>query len=235
MFINYIPAAAAPDPSVILLNFEAGLTDTSPYGRTITGHNGAVASTTRAKWGTHGITTDGTYRLQTPDAPELRLGNLEWAMECWLYVPTSVTFAADNCIACKWTTTGGTKLTIFWGIDVFGRLTVGFSHDGTTLTGGAFLVASAGAVPRDAFFHAAMWRTKASALDSTYGAINGVSHQIASTSIGTLHDNAAPVCILDTDYSPNPLPSGCSMDAFRMVTNSCPFPRGDFTPPTGPY
>lgn len=231
----FFSGASAPVGSaVLLIDFESGIVDESPYGRALTPVNGAAASTTRAKFGSYGMTTDGTYRIDASSAAELQFLSQEWSVDGWLYVPTAASLATDNTIAAKWTTTGGNKLSWWIGLRASGHLRFFFSNDGAYV--GSFPDASAAGITRDAWVHFAVWRCQASGTDRVYGAFNGVAYNVHSSSIGTINSNAAPITIAGVDYTTSArLPNGCSLDELRICVGSIDYGHGNFTPPAVPY
>lgn len=215
----------------LLMHFEGGIADSSPSGQTITANGGFAASTTRAKWGTGGFTSNGSAWGSVSNPTQFNLGALQWSFDCQIYIPTSVTLATDNCIAAKWGA-GGVNISWYFGVASNGRLRFFHSTDGAT---GLYFDASDAAVPRDQFVHVAVWRLVNGSSDLVVAAINGVAYTVHSTSIGTIFASSVPLTIGAVDGGAAPLPSGITIDEPRFVVGAIDYGNGNFTPPTGPY
>lgn len=221
--VDYPPP---PSSAALLLHFDGNFTDFTSYAHTMTTGGGATTSATRWKWGTHAWTFNGTGYIHTPDAPEWAFAARDWSIDCWIYVPSSVTLATDNTLACVWGTGG---LSLWVGLRSNGRLGYYDSLDGTT---GRYWDASpVGGIPRDQWVHITWWRS-GTVLN---GAVDGVLFNALSGFTQSLYDPSVRLTIGASADGLAPMPADITIDEFRICVDVIDYANADFTPPAGPY
>lgn len=221
--VDYPPP---PSSAALLLHFDGNFTDFTSYAHTMTTGGGASTSATRWKWGTHAWTFGGASYIHTPDAPEWAFAARDWSIDCWIYVPSSVTLATDNTLACVWGTGG---LSWWVGLRSNGRLGYYDSLDGTT---GRYWDASpVGGIPRDQWVHITWWRS-GTVLN---GAVDGVLFNALSGFTQSLYDPPVRLTIGASADGLAPMPADITIDEFRICVDVIDYANADFTPPAGPY
>jgi hypothetical protein len=218
--VDYPPP---PSAAALLLHLNTDLTDSGTYARTFTG---MTPSGTRTKFGSGALTFSGTNYITTPYYAPLAFVSGVFSIDLQLYIPSSTTLATDNCIAAVWGSVG--QLSWYLGLSSIGRLRFFVSTDGTTFS---MYDASPGALARDQWQHIAVWLRP----DGTYfnAAIDGVVYAVAGQL--AIHDAAQPLTIGAVASGAAAMPSGVSIDEFRICIGTIDYDNADFVPPTASY
>lgn len=85
---GYTVFGSVPPSTLLLLNFNGSLTDSSPSGFAVTAHNGAQVSTARSKFGTASAAFSPSSRVEVSTGGALALGLEDFTIEMWVYFVT---------------------------------------------------------------------------------------------------------------------------------------------------
>lgn len=190
--------------------------DSSPYNRTIGREFGSatngVTSTTQFKFGGSSAYLNNGPRLTVADTPDMELGNSDFCMEFWVYIPLAPT--GLQYLVSKWG--AGNAYQIHFGNAGNNKINADFPPT---------VLQSASTIPIAQWAHIAVTR----AGNTARLFINGVLEDTEVMS-AAVADSTAPLRI--GGYSSNPMKG--YIDEFRIRKGE-PVYTSNFTPPTAPY
>lgn len=212
--------------TLLLLHFDANLTDSSPSGQVPAVQNEAIISTTQSKFGGASILLDGTDDyVSVPDSADWDFGTSPLTIDCWIR-PATVSLVelgiitqgqdSNNCFTLRFDGGDATKLQF------------------AVYSGGSTLLSMSGThgMSVNTWYHVAVVRGWGGNANDWALCVNGVAVATATASI-TMPNLTSPLYIGYDARSTNKYFNGY-IDELRMVKGEAKW-TASFTPETSEY